>query len=229
MLEIKDLWVGVNGKEILKGVNLTIKEGETHVLMGPNGSGKSCLVMTIMGIPIYRIVKGKIMFQGKDISDLPIYQRAELGIGLAFQNPPEVRGVRLERLIQLIGNEEVDRILEKAFLKREFGNRDINLGFSGGEKKRSELAQLFALEPKLLLLDEIDSGVDIESLELLGKEVNSFLSGRSALIITHLGYILRYIKANEAHVLLDGKIARSGDPVEILNQIEEKGFGGVNE
>jgi Fe-S cluster assembly ATP-binding protein len=226
MLKIENLWVSTDGKKILKGVELSIGDEETHVLIGPNGAGKSCLAMTIMGIPVYTIGKGKITFDGEDITTLPIHERAKLGIGLAFQNPPVIRGVKLRDIISL-HTKKVDDILNKAYLSQEFGSRDINLGFSGGERKRSELAQLFAMKPKLLLLDEIDSGVDIESMELLGKEIDSFLSGRSALIITHLGYILNYVRADEAHVLLDGKIALSGKPEEVLKRVKEKGFREV--
>lgn len=229
MLEIEDLWVSVvtNGKkEILKGVNLKIGDKETHVLLGPNGVGKSCLIMTIMGIPTYKVMRGRILFDGKDITTLPINDRAELGIGLAFQNPPEIRGVKLGDIIRLCGG-KVDSYLQKVSLDRDFGNRDVNLGFSGGERKRSELAQLFAMGPKLILLDEIDSGVDIESLELLGKETDSFISDYSCLIITHQGHILKYIKPDLAHILLNGKIIYSGDPDEVINKIREKGFRGV--
>lgn len=226
MLNIENLWVSTDDKEILKGVELTIGDEETHVLIGPNGAGKSCLAMTIMGIPVYTVGKGEITFDGKDITTLPIHERAKLGIGLAFQNPPVIRGVKLRDIISL-HTRKVNDILTKAYLSQEFGSRDINLGFSGGERKRSELAQLFAMEPKLLLLDEIDSGVDIESMELLGKEINSFLSGRSALIITHLGYILNYVRADEAHILLDGKIALSGKPQEVLQKVKQKGFREV--
>ncbi len=226
MLKVKDLRVSTGEKRILQGVELTIGDNEVHVLIGPNGAGKSCLAMTIMGIPLYKIDRGKITFDGKDITTLPIHERANLGIGLAFQNPPVVRGVKLRDLISLHKG-EVDGILSKAYLSQGFGDRDVNLGFSGGERKRSELAQLFAMEPKLLLLDEIDSGMDIESLELLGKEINSFLSARSALIITHLGYILRYIKADKAHILVNGKITLSGGPEEILERVRQKGFKEV--
>ena len=225
MLEVKDLWVGVNGKEILKGVDLAIEDKGKHVLFGPNGAGKSCLAMTIMGIPTYRIIKGSIFFNGKEITSLSINERAAIGIGLAFQNPPVIRGVKLGDFLTLCGG-DVDKHLEKSFLDRSFKDRDLNLGFSGGERKRSELAQLFAMEPDLMLLDEIDSGVDIESLEILGKKLNSFLSEHSSLIITHHGYILKYLKPDVAHVLVNGGIVRSGDFGEILHEIEEKGFGG---
>ncbi|MBU4345672.1 MAG: ABC transporter ATP-binding protein [Proteobacteria bacterium] len=225
MLEVKDLWVGVDGKEILKGVDLVIGDRGKHVLFGPNGVGKSCLAMTIMGIPTYRITKGNIFFNGKDVTTLPINERAALGIGMAFQNPPAIRGVKLGDFLTLCGG-DVDKHLEKSFLDRSFKDRDLNLGFSGGERKRSELAQLFAMEPELMLLDEIDSGVDINSLGILGKELNSFLSERSSLIITHHGYILKYLKPDMAHVLLNGRIVRSGDFNEILHEIEENGFEG---
>lgn len=225
MLEVKDLWVGVDGKEILKGVDLAIGDREKHVLFGPNGVGKSCLAMTIMGIPTYKITKGNIFFNGKEITSLSINERAAIGIGLAFQNPPAIRGVKLGDFLSLCGG-DVDKNLEKSFLDRSFKDRDLNLGFSGGERKRSELAQLFAMKPELMLLDEIDSGVDIESLEILGREVNSFLSERSSLIITHQGYILKYLKPDVAHVLVNGRIVHSGDFGEILHEIKEKGFGG---
>lgn len=225
MLRIEDLWVSTGEKEILKGVELAIGDKETHVLIGPNGAGKSCLAMTIMGIPVYTIDKGKITFDGRDITTLPIHERAKLGIGLAFQNPPVIRGVKLKNII-LLHTKKVDDILNKAYLSQEFGGREVNLGFSGGERKRSELAQLFAMKPQLLLLDEVDSGVDIESMELLGKEVNSFLPARSALIITHLGYILNYVRADKAHILLDGKITFSGEPEEVLAWVKGKGFRG---
>lgn len=226
MLEIENLWVSTGEKEILKGVELTIGDEETHVLIGPNGAGKSCLAMTIMGIPVYTVEKGKIDFDSKDITTLPIHERAKLGIGMAFQNPPIIRGVKLRDIISL-HTKKVDDILSRAYLSQEFGSRDVNLGFSGGERKRSELAQLFAMKPKLLLLDEIDSGVDIESMELLGKEINSFLVGRSALIITHLGYILNYVRTDKAHILFDGKIALSGKPEEVLEKVKKKGFREV--
>lgn len=226
MLEIENLWVSTGEKEILKGVELTVGDEETHVLIGPNGAGKSCLAMTIMGIPVYTVEKGKIDFDSKDITTLPIHERAKLGIGMAFQNPPIIRGVKLRDIISL-HTKKVDDILSRAYLSQEFGSRDVNLGFSGGERKRSELAQLFAMKPKLLLLDEIDSGVDIESMELLGKEINSFLVGRSALIITHLGYILNYVRTDKAHILFDGKIALSGKPEEVLEKVKKRGFREV--
>lgn len=225
MLEVKDLWVGVDGKEILKGVDLVIEDRGKHVLFGPNGVGKSCLAMTIMGIPTYRITKGNIFFNGKNVTTLPTNERAALGIGMAFQNPPAIRGVKLGDFLTLCGG-DVDKHFEKSFLDRSFKDRDLNLGFSGGERKRSELAQLFAMESELMLLDEIDSGVDIKSLQILGKELNSFLSERSSLIITHHGYILKYLKPDMAHVLLNGRIVRSGDFNKILHEIEENGFGG---
>ena len=230
-LEVKDLQVSVDGKEILRGVNLTVGGGQVHVLLGPNGAGKSCLVMAVMGIPAYKIDGGKIMVDGEEINDLPLYKRAKLGIGLAFQDSPAIRGVKLGDLIRLCGDGEVDKYIIRSSLRTDFKNRDVNLGFSGGEKKRSELAQLFAMKPKLLLLDEIDSGIDIEGLESLGKEIDSFVAetGRSAIMITHLGYILRYVNADRAHVLLDGRIVRSGDPEEIIDQIKERGFGDANE
>ena len=224
-LRVSDLWVGVDGKDILKGVNLEIKKGERHVLFGPNGAGKSCLVETIMGIPAYKVKKGRIVFDDKDITGLPINERARLGIGLAFQNPPELMGVRLGELIRLCGGDEWN--LRMAFLGEEFKDRYVNLGFSGGERKRSEIAQLFAMKPRLVLLDEIDSGVDVDSLEAMGRALDDFLSGRSSLIITHQGHILNYLTADVAHVLIDGRIVRSGEPKEILTEIRRRGFDAI--
>jgi Fe-S cluster assembly ATP-binding protein len=224
MLKVENLCVQVTDdskKEILKGVNLEIRDGETHVLLGPNGAGKSCLVMTIMGIPIYEIKRGEIFFDNEDITTLSIDERARLGIGLTFQNPPEIRGVKLGDLISLCKGDSVPDFLDKGL-----ENRDVNIGFSGGERKKSELVQVFAMKPKLVILDEIDSGVDIESMELLGKEINSFIKNRSCLIITHQGYILKYIHSDIAHILLNGRIVHSGPPDEVLSKIRKTGFGG---
>jgi Fe-S cluster assembly ATP-binding protein len=226
MLKVENLWVSTGEREILKGIELAIGDEETHVLIGPNGAGKSCLAMSVMGIPLYTVEEGRITFNGRDITTLPIHERARLGIGLAFQNPPVVRGVKLIDIISLHTG-DVNDILGKVYLNEGFAGRDVNLGFSGGERKRSELAQLFAMEPKLLLLDEVDSGVDIESMELLGRELNSFLRGRSALIITHLGHILNYVRADKAHILVDGKIILSDKPKEVLKRVKERGFNEV--
>lgn len=226
MLKIEDLCVEVEGRQVLFGVNLEIPNGETHILFGPNGSGKSSLISTIIGIPRFKITKGRIIFDGKDISNLKINERAKIGIKVGFQNPPEIRGVRLKKLIEIY-NASPQEILKKVFLPLEFADRELNVGFSGGEKKRAELAQIFASSPKMIILDEIDSGIDIESLELIGKELAKFISEKkcSALIVTHYGYVMKYLKPNKAHVMIKGRIACHGDPNKIWEQIRERGYG----
>ena len=238
LLEIKDLHVDVNGKEILSGVNLEIGKREVHVLLGPNASGKTTLVMTLIGIPPYKVSKGEIIFDGTNLVNLSIDQRARKGIGFAFQFPPAINGVKLRDIIRLCGgkepwdpNKEREEIfateaLKKVGLPASFKDRDVNVGFSGGERKRSELAQIFAMKPQLLVLDEPDSGVDIDSLKLIGGQVDSFVkeTGGSLLLITHHRHILQYMDADLAHVMCDGKIAVSEHPEDILSKIEEQGY-----
>lgn len=244
LLEISDLEVEVEGKKILKGVNLNIDEGETHVLLGPNGAGKSTLFMTILGFPKYKVTNGKIIYKGQDITDLETPERIKLGLGVTFQNPPSIRGVKLKDLIKLVDKkneykedeeltEDVITLGKRLKLNENFLERDVNLGFSGGEVKRSELLQLLAQQPDLIMFDEPDSGVDIENVELISKEIINLLdqenenSQKGGLLITHLGYILRFVNATHAHVLIDGKIARTGEPEEIIEKIRESGFGDV--
>lgn len=236
MLEIKHLSVAVDGRKILQDVNLTIGTGETHVLFGPNGSGKTTLLMAIMGFPRYRITKGSITFKGKDITGLPLDERARLGIGMSFQRPPVVRGVRTRDMISAsLRNKEdkvtIDRLAERANLS-EFLDRDINYGFSGGEIKRSELMQLLAQKPELTLLDEPESGVDLVNVALIGKLINELLEKDCPIrlrkcmgfIITHTGHILDYVNARTGYIMLDGRIVCEGDPHEILATIKEKGY-----
>lgn len=228
-LEVEDLSVEVSGRRVLNGVNLKVPRGEAHVLFGPNGSGKSSLILSILGFPNYRIVSGRIFFNGKDIGGMPINERVKLGIGVAFQSPPVIRGVKLRDILRsFVGEEDQakreSRLLAKVNIPEGFLDRDLNLGFSGGEMKRSEILQILAQKPDFLLLDEPDSGVDVENLELIGKLLNGFLRGRSGLLITHLGYILRYVEVKRAHVMLKGSIACSGEPVEILDHILREGY-----
>ena len=241
LLEISDLEVEVEGKKILKGVNLNIAEGETHVLLGPNGAGKSTLFMTILGFPKYEVTKGKIIYKGQDITSLETHERIALGLGVTFQNPPAIRGVKLKDLLKIVDkneyesndelDEEVIKLGERLKLNEHFLERDVNLGFSGGEVKRSELLQLLAQQPDFIMFDEPDSGVDIENVELISKEIISLLdqknenSNKGGLLITHLGYILRFVNATHAHVLIDGKITRTGEPEEIMTDIRKSGFG----
>lgn len=238
LLEIKQLAVTVGDKEILHGINLTIKRGETHVIFGPNGGGKTTLLMTIMGFPRYKVTSGQILFKGHDITNMPIDERARLGVGISFQRPPVVRGVKTRDLTAacIKAEEEektsmVNSLAEKANLT-SFLDRDINHGFSGGEIKRSEMMQLLAQNADLALLDEPESGVDLENIALIGELINLLLDKRhpmtererSGLIISHTGHILDYVNARTGYVLCGGHIACEGDPHEILESIKTKGY-----
>ncbi len=233
MLEVKDLHVRVEGKEILKGVSLKIPKGETHVMFGPNGSGKTTLMLAIAGFPGYDVTSGRILLDKKDITNLEINERAKLGLGIAFQNPPEIRGIKLGGMLKICsgknpkdGFNESEMNLIRRFNLADFLDRDVNLGFSGGERKRAELLQLMFQKPKLLLLDEPDSGVDIESLKRIGKEIQSYVAKtrNSAFVITHQGYILDYLNAKRACVMVDGQIHCSGRPKSILEKIVKSGY-----
>ncbi len=240
MLEINSLTVSIDGKELLNNVNLYINKGETVVLFGPNGSGKTSLLKTIIGMSGYKVKHGQIIFKGNNITKLTIDERARSGIGIAFQRPPAVRGVKLMDLLNIYikesGDSEKDKISDSADRLKlsNLMERDINLGFSGGEIKRSEILQLIAQDPDLLLLDEPDSGVDLESINLLGKIINELLEKdkmavrrkKAGLIITHSGYILDYINADRAYVMFDGSIGCTGNPRDILDDIRSKGFAG---
>jgi len=236
MLEIKDLKVAIEGKEILHGVNLTIKSGETSVLFGPNGSGKTTLLMTIMGFPRYQVTGGAIIFRGQDITHTSLDERARLGIGISFQRPPVVRGVKTRDMVLAAMKDKsqpdaVNTLAGKSDLL-DFLDRDINHGFSGGEIKRSELMQLLAQQPEMVLLDEPESGVDLENIALIGRLINELLQkgspmhGRNAmgLIITHTGHILEYVNARNGYIMLDGLIGCMGDPREILTEIKNRGY-----
>jgi len=211
LLEVKNLTVEISGKVILEDVNLEISKGEVHVLFGPNGSGKSSLLMTILGFPAYRVVSGEIWFKGKEITDLPIDERVKLGINVAFQNPPAIRGVKLGGIIShwIPDQNEIDKLLEKVNFPHEFLKRDVNMGFSGGEIKKAEILQILAQGGDFVMLDEPDSGVDVENLRLIGNVIDEMLRERSGLIITHQGYILRFVNADVAHVLINKRQAKS--------------------
>lgn len=227
MIETKNLSVMAGKKQVLRGVNLKIKDNEIHCIFGPNGSGKTSLALTIIGFPNYKIVKGKIFFNKIELNTKKTNERAKF-IGISFQNPPEIRGVKLHDIIKIC-NEKVDvsNMLKRAFLDESFSSRDINIGFSGGERKRAELAQLFSMKQKFFIFDEIDSGIDIESLEKIGKELKKFLQERkaSALVISHYGHILKYLKPDVCHVMVNGRIACSGNYKKIFDQIKKRGYG----
>ncbi|MFY9140488.1 MAG: ABC transporter ATP-binding protein [Thermacetogeniaceae bacterium] len=244
MLRVEDLYVAVGGKTILRGVNLHIKPGETHVLFGPNGSGKSTLLGAIMGFDRYQVTSGKIFFKGKDITSLPVNERAKLGIGISFQRPPVLRGVSLGDLLQATDEKENSiNELAKPLNLVSFLERDVNYGFSGGEVKRSEMLQLLVQNPDLVLLDEPESGVDLENIAIIGDAVNRLLQKdgyhkpvcsrreakesrrKAGLIITHTGYILDYVAADIGHVLYDGKLSCTGmNPRELLGCISKLGY-----
>ncbi len=236
LLDIKDLVVSVNDKEILHGVSLNIPAGETQIIFGPNGGGKTTLLMTIMGFPRYKVTSGKIFFKGTDVTDMSVDERARLGMGIMFQRPPVVRGVKTRDMVAACLNKDnseelVAELAGKANMS-DFLSRDINYGFSGGEIKRSELLQLSAQSPNLVLLDEPESGVDLENIALIGSLINDLLGKihpireriNSGLIITHTGHILNYVNARTGYVMFDGNIICEGEPLDMLNTIKEKGY-----
>jgi Fe-S cluster assembly ATP-binding protein len=236
-LEIKNLVVSIDGNRILKGVNLTIGEGEIHAIMGPNGSGKSTLALVIMGHTAYTVEEGDIIFEGESILPLKADERAKKGIFLAFQHPFEIDGVKVSQMLWKAVQErgwkvspmEFRRILRESYgrLKmEEFIDRYLNVGFSGGEKKRSEVAQLLTLKPNLAILDEIDSGLDIDAVKLVGEELTRAKKENpqlSLLIITHYQRVLNFIKPDFVHVMVDGRIVKSGG-FELSLELEEKGY-----
>ncbi|MGQ9597260.1 MAG: ABC transporter ATP-binding protein [Thermoproteota archaeon] len=235
MLYLKSVVVELGGKTVIKGVDLKVNRGELVLLMGPNGSGKSTLLHAMIGDPRYRMASGSIFFKGRELTGLTMEDRVRLGLGLSFQFPPRLKGIRLKslalRILEKKGlqEEEANRILEehsRLLRMDDLVNKDFNIGFSGGEAKRAELMLTLVQNPSLLLLDEPDSGVDVENLALMGSAISRYLSsnGRAAILITHTGYIAKHVKASEAHVLIDGRIICSGDPEEMVSNIMEHGF-----
>lgn len=225
-LRIENLTVEISGKRVLEGVNLDVPKGETHVLLGPNGSGKTSLITSILGFPSCHILSGKIRFNGTDVTTMPTDERVKLGIGVAFQNPPQIRGVKLGDVLRHLTKGKVDevKLAGTTNIPVDFFGRDLNLGFSGGELKRTEILQLLAQRPDFAIFDEPDSGVDVENLEVVGKAINEFLKKRSGLLITHLGHILRYLKVDKAHVMFYGTVACSGKPTMIIDRIMKRGY-----
>lgn len=242
MLNIKNLYAKVNNTEILKGIHLTINPGEVHVIMGPNGSGKSTLSNILAGRDGYQITQGEVNFCDKNLLDLAPEERAAMGLFLAFQYPVEIPGVNnsyfLKTAINSIRKQrdesELDAMdfltlvkekIKQVGMDEKFLNRSVNSGFSGGEKKRNEVLQMLMLQPKLAILDETDSGLDIDALQIVAKGVNSLRSkDRSVLIVTHYQRLLDYIQPDYVHVLMDGQIVKSGDKSLALT-LEQKGYG----
>ena len=244
MLEIKDLHADINGKEILKGINLTVKPGEVHAIMGPNGSGKSTLSAVLTGNPAYEVTKGSVTFYGKDLLELSPEDRAHEGIFLSFQYPVEIPGVSMVNFMRAAINEQrkyrgQEPISATDFLRmmrekraivdldNKLASRSVNEGFSGGEKKRNEIFQMAMLEPRLSILDETDSGLDIDALLIVAEGVNKLKSEKNAtIVITHYQRLLDYIAPDFVHVLYKGRIVKSGGP-ELALELEEKGYDWI--
>ncbi len=235
MLKITDLWVSVEGRQVLKGVNFSMRYGEIDILFGPNGAGKTSFMMTLMGFPKYKVEQGKIFFKGQDITSKDIYERAKLGLGVSFQRPPTVKGVTLRKIIEIISNngfneESISENVQKLKLTGHL-DRGLNDGFSGGEMKRSELLQLMIQRPDLVLIDEPESGVDVENIALVGEAINSLLGKdrvkdpkRGAIIITHTGYILDFVNADKGYIIFDGNLVCGGNPRDILSEVKKHGY-----
>ncbi len=244
MLEIKDLHAAINGKEILKGINLTVNKGEIHALMGLNGAGKSTLSNVLVGHPAYEMTRGSVTFDGKDLLALSPEERSHEGIFLSFQQPVEIPGVSMVNFMRAALNakrkyqglepmsagdflklmREKRRIVE---LDSKLANRSVNEGFSGGEKKRNEIFQMAVLEPRFSILDETDSGLDVDALRIVAEGFNKLRTAEtSALVITHYQRLLDYLKPDFVHVLIDGRIVKSGGP-ELATEIENRGFDWI--
>ncbi|MBU1121431.1 MAG: ATP-binding cassette domain-containing protein [Candidatus Omnitrophica bacterium] len=232
MLDIKNLSVSVGDKTILRGVDLQIGKGEVLILFGPNGSGKTTLIKSIMGFSGYDIKKGQIRFRDKELNNLPIEEREHLGVGIMYQHPPVIRGVKLRQIAEFLckDKQKIKDLSERLSLEEHL-DRDINLDYSGGEMKRSELFQVLLQDPRLLLLDEPESGVDLENISIMGGVLNEYLArkDKAALIITHTGYILDYINAEKGCVMIDGKFWCVGSPKEIFNNIKAAGYDKCKE
>ena len=244
MLEIKNLHAGIDGKTILKGINLTVNKGEIHAIMGPNGSGKSTLAKVLAGHPQYEVTSGEVLYKGRNLLEMPPDERAREGVFMAFQYPIEVPGVSNAQFLRLaynekrkhLGEEELDPLEFKDLLKERakvvemdasFMTRSVNEGFSGGEKKRNEILQMAVLEPKLAVLDETDSGLDIDALRIVANGVNQLFTPENAIIVvTHYQRLLNYIVPHFVHVLADGRIAREGGK-ELAHELEAKGYDWI--
>ena len=246
MLQIRNLHAAIADKEILKGIDLEIKKGEIHAIMGPNGSGKSTLSSVLVGNPNYEVTEGSVLFEGQDLLELEPEERAHLGLFMSFQYPVEILGVSMVNFMRAALNEKrkaqgLDPIPAAEFLKlmkqkrelveldNKLASRSVNEGFSGGEKKRNEIFQMAMLEPKLAILDETDSGLDIDALRIVAKGVNELRSPENAtIVITHYQRLLDYIRPDYVHVLYKGRIVRSGGP-ELALELEKKGYDWIKD
>ncbi|SNX53637.1 Fe-S cluster assembly ATPase SufC [Thermoanaerobacterium sp. RBIITD] len=240
LLEVRNLKADVDDKEILKGLSLTIKKGEIHAIMGPNGSGKSTLCNVIMGNPHYKVTDGEILFEGENIVDLKVNERAKKGIFLSFQSPEEVPGITVDNFIRTSVNavtgknisvlqfgKKMKEKMDLLEMKPEYRTRYLNVGFSGGEKKKNEILQMAMLNPKLVMLDEIDSGLDIDALRIVAETVAKIKTDdMSILIITHYNRILDYLEPDVISVLADGKIVKNGDK-NLAIELEKTGYESI--
>ena len=242
LLHIEDLHLSVNEKPILHHVNLTINAGEVHVVMGPNGAGKSTLAAAIVGNPVFHIDQGSIFFNGTLLNDLPVFERARKGIFLSFQNPEEVPGLKVEEFLRaakeavtgkkipaLTFHKELLRLMETLSINPEYADRSLNVGFSGGEKKKNAILQLAVLQPKLAILDETDSGLDIDATRIVFEGVAKLKTpDMGILIITHHSKVLDYLKPDYVHVLINGSLVKSGG-IELVEHIQKHGYAGMEE
>lgn len=246
MLEIKNLHVKINenDKEVIKGLNLTIPDGEVHVIMGPNGTGKSTLSQTIMGSPKYSITSGEIQFNHTKLNDLATDERARLGLFIGMQYPTEISGVKNVDFIHAAMNaikpadqkvsvlefmQRLDKVMDFLDIPEDYTDRYLNEGFSGGEKKRNEILQMMMIQPKLAILDEIDSGLDIDALKVVSKGINEMRDDKfSSLIITHYDRILKYVRPDVVHVMMDGRVVTSGD-YHLAEQLEAGGYAELRD
>ena len=242
LLHIENLHLSVNEKPILHNLNLTVNAGEIHVVMGPNGAGKSTLAAAIVGNPVFQVDQGSIFFEGELINDLPVFERARKRIFLSFQNPEEIPGLKVEEFLRaskeavtgkkipaLTFHKELLRLMESLSINPEYADRSLNVGFSGGEKKKNEILQLAVLQPKLAILDETDSGLDIDATRIVFEGVAKLKTpDMGILIITHHSKVLDYLKPDYVHVLINGSLVKSGG-IELVEHIQKHGYAGMEE
>lgn len=242
LLKIENLRTEIDEKEILKGINLTVNAGEVHVIMGPNGAGKSTLAYTLMGHPNYQVIEGSALLEGEDLLSMKVDQRAKNGIFLSFQYPEVIPGITVENFLRTAKNavssrkqsvvifkKQLQQKMEELGIDGSYANRYLNEGFSGGEKKKNEILQMKVLNPKVAILDETDSGLDVDAIRVVAEGVNQFAGEDNAIIIiTHYNKLLDYIKPDFVHILKDGKIVQTGG-VELAQAIDEEGFAAVGE